>query len=103
MEAPYKTPFLEMFSVIGALLKVDGISDLDVLNIYKQTSFMTREDCTICNNAPELNNMSIFTDEVFVELEKLIGTELFKPKAIEKTTETENMVQNLPESLKIRV
>ena len=103
VEAPYKDPFLEMFNDIDALLKSDGISEVDVVDLYRKTSVVTREDCTICNNSPELNSLSIYTDEVHVELGKLIGTLQFKPKAIEKTTETKDIVQNLPISLKIKV
>ena len=103
VEAPYKDPFLEMFNDIDALLKSDGISEVDVVDLYKKTSVITREDCIICNNSPELNSLSIYTDKAHVELEKLIGTLHFKPKAIEKTTETKDIVQNLPNSLKIKV
>ena len=103
VEAPYKIPFLEMFNDIEDLLKVDEISERFVVDLYKEASDVTREDCTVCNNSTELNNLSLFTDNVHVELEKLIGKELFKPTAIEKTAETKVIVQNLPESLKIRV
>ena len=92
-----------MFDDIAGLLKFDGISELDVLNIFKQTSDVTREDCTICNNNPELNDLSIHAAKVRVELEVYVGTLQFKPKAIERTTETKNIVQNLPNSLKIKV
>ena len=103
VEAPYKLPYLEMLNDLEVLLKGDGISDLDVVDLYKRTSVATREDCTICNNSPELNSLSIFTDKVHVELKKIIGTLQFKQKAIDKATETKNIVQNLPESLKIKV
>ena len=94
---------MEMFNDIEALLRSDGISDLDVVALYKSISDVTREDCIICNNNPELNELSIFTDEVHVTLKKLVGTLKFKLKAIERTTESKNIVQNLPDSLKIRV
>ena len=103
VEFEYKIPFLEMFDDINALLKEDGISDLDIVELYKMTSVATREDCTICNNSPELNNLSIFTDRVYKELAKLTGSHTFKQTAIKKTTETRNIVQNLPKSLKIKV
>ena len=103
VETLYKIPFLEMFNDIEALLKVDEISDRFVVDLFKEASIVTREDCTVCNNSTELNNLSLFTDNVHVELEELIGKELFKPTAIEKTADTKVIVQNLPESLKIRV
>ena len=73
------------------------------MGLYKEASDVTREDCTICNNSPDLNNLSNFTGQVYDELKTLIGTNLFKTKAIEKTIETTNLVQNLPEILKIKV
>ena len=103
VEALYKVPYLEMLNDIGMLLKGGGISDLDVVELYKITSVATREDCTICKNSPELNSLSIFTYKVHLELQKLIGTLQFKQKAIQKTSETKNIVQNLPDSLKIKV
>ena len=103
VEALYKLPFLEMFNDIEVLLDNGGISDLDIVALYKIISDVTREDCTICNNNPELNDLSIHAAKVRVELEVYVGTLQFKPKAIERTTETKNKVQNLPNSLKIKV
>ena len=103
VEAQYKIPFLDMFIDIEALLKSDGISDRDLVDLYKEISVVTREDCAICNNSPELNILSNFTEKVHEELKNIIGTVQFRPKAIEKTTETKNLVQNLPDSLKIKV
>ena len=103
VEVDYKIPFLDMFDDIKVLLEGNAISDLDVVDIYKRTSVVTQEDCIICNNSPELHDLSIFTDRVHGELTKLLGTLLFKEKAIMKTTETKKNVQNLPKSLKIKV
>ena len=57
VEAPYKVPFLEMFNDIEALLKNDEISEHFVVDLYKEASIVTREDCTVCNNSSELNNL----------------------------------------------
>lgn len=103
VEASYKDPVLEMFNDIEALLTVDGIPDLYVVDLYKGASVVIREDCAICNNSPELKSLSIFTEMVHKELQSLVGTMQFKSKAIEKTTETKDMVQNLPNNLKIKV
>ena len=103
VEASYKDPFLDLFNDLEALLSGDGISDLDVVALYKSISSVTREDCTICNENPELNALSIFAAKVNEELVHYIGTILFKPQAMDKTTKTKTMVQNLPESLKIKV
>ena len=103
VEAPYKVPFLDMFKDIDALLKLEEISDSTVVDIFKEASDVIRKDCKICNNSPDLNSLSIFTGQVYVDLKNLIGTQLFKEKAIEKTAETTNLVEKLPESLKIKV
>ena len=103
VEALYKVPFLDMFNDMNALLKTEEISDLTVVDLYKEASNVIREDCTICNNSPDLNNLSIYTDHVYSELKPLIGTQLFKAKAIQKTTETTKRVDKLPDSLKIKV
>ena len=92
-----------MFNDINALLKAEEISDLTVVDLYKEASNVIREDCTICNNSPDLNDLSIYTKKVHKELKPLIGTQRFKAKAIEKTTETTERVNKLPESLKIKV
>ena len=103
VEALYKVPFLDVFNDINALLKAEEISDLTVVDLYKEASNVIREDCTICNNSPDLNDLSIYTKKVHKELKPLIGTQRFKAKAIEKTTETTERVNKLPESLKIKV
>ena len=66
VEALYKVPFLDLFNDLEALLRGDVISDLDVVALYKGISVVTREDCTICNNNPELNDLSIFAAQVHV-------------------------------------
>ena len=85
VEAQYKVPFLDMFNDMNALLNVDEISDPTVVDLYKEASDDIKKDCTLSNNSADLNNLSIFTEQVYVDLESLVGTELFKPKAIEKT------------------
>ena len=92
-----------MFNDIEALLTVAGIPDHYVVDLFKEVSVVTSEDCAICNNSPELKSLSIFTEIVHKELQSLVGTIQFKSKAIEKTTETKDLVQNLPDNLKIKV
>ena len=70
--ALYKLPFLEMFNDIEVLLNNDGLSQMDVLALYKTISDVTREDCEVCNNNPELNDLSIFAAKVRKELKKKI-------------------------------
>ena len=92
-----------MFSDLEALLSSNGISDEDVVALYKSIAVVTREDCTICNNSPDINNLSTFAEKVHVELVNHIGNILFKQQALVRTAETKNIVQNLPDSLKIKV
>ena len=66
-----------MFNDMNALLKTEEISDLTVVDLYKEASDVIREDCTICNNSPDLNNLSIYTNQIHRELKPLIGSKLF--------------------------
>ena len=79
------------------------MSELYLVHLYKELSVVTREDCESCNNSPELNDLSIFTNETYLELESLVGTQDFKSTANNKTAKSKTLVQQLPESLKIEV
>ena len=67
-------PFMEMFNDIHHLLTKDAIRDRRVVDLYKEVSDVTREDEAICNNSPELNSPSIFSDNVHLEFNNLIGS-----------------------------
>ena len=103
VEAPYKTPYQDLFNDLDTLIKGDLIPQLDIVHLYESISKATREDCTICNNQPDLDKLSLFTESVHKELESLIGKDQFKNTAIEKTSQTSTMVQDLPSSIKILV
>ena len=103
VEAPYKTPLLDLIRDLDTLIKGDFISQSEIVQLYDSISQSTRKDCTICNNQPDLDKLSFFTESVQKELESLIGKEQFKNKALEKTSQTSTMVQNLPSSIKILV
>ena len=103
VEIPYKIPFLEMFQDLDALLRGNSITDLDVLELYKMTSIATREDCISCSNATEIDELSNFSESVHNELKELIGNVEFKSRAIEKTVQTNVLVQKVPSSLKTKV
>ena len=103
VEALYKTPLMDLFGDLDTLIKRDFISQEDIVQTYKLTSQATREDCTICNNQPDLDKLSLFTESVHKELASLIGKDQFKNTAIEKTSQTSTMVQDLPSSIKILV
>ena len=101
--APYKTPFLDVFRDLERLIKGDHISELDVVDIYRIISETTREDCIICNQQPDLDRLSNFTQNISEDLRKIVGEPEFKNTAIEKTVETYSEVDDLPYSIKIMV
>ena len=101
--APYKTPFLDIFRDLERLIKGDHISELDVVDIYRIISETTREDCIICNQQPDLDRLSNFTQNISEDLRKIVGEPEFKNTAIEKTVETYSEVDDLPYSIKIMV
>ena len=103
MEIPYKFPYLEAIRDLKDLIEADGISDFNVVEIFKTMSLITQEDCEICNNSPEIQEISTFTEEVYIELRSLIGSILFKNTALDRTSDTNVLFDKLPESIKTRV
>ena len=103
VEIPYKFPYLEAIRDLKDLIEADGISDFNVVEIFRAMSLIIQEDCEICNNSPEIQEISSFTEEVFIELRSLIGSILFKNTALDRTSDTNVMFTNLPESIKARV
>ena len=69
VEAPYKIPLLDLFGDLYTLIKGDLISQLEIVHLYDSISQATREDCTICNNQPDLDKLSLFTESVHKELQ----------------------------------
>ena len=106
VESPYKTPFLDLFGELDALIKGDLISQLEIVHLYDSISQATREDCTICNNQPDLDKLSLFTESVHKELQRAseyLSKDLFKNTALKKTSQTLTRIQGLPSSIKIQV
>ena len=105
VEIPYKFPYLEAIRDLKDLIEADGISDFNVVEIFRAMSLITQEDCEICNNSPEIQEISTFTEEVYIELKSLIGMDwiLFKNTALYRTSDTNVMFTKLPESIKTRV
>ena len=103
MEIPYKVPYLEVIRDLEDLIKAEDISDFNVVDIFRAMSLITQEDCEICNNSPEIQEISTFTEEVYIELRSLIGSILFKNTALYRTSDTNVMFTKLPESIKTRV
>ena len=103
MEIPYKVPYLEAIRDLEDLIKAEDISDFNVVETFRAMSLITQEDCEICNNSPEIQEISTFTEEVYIELRSLIGSILFKNTALYRTSDTNVMFTKLPESIKTRV
>ena len=85
------------------LIEADDISDFNVVEIFKIMSLITQEDCNICNNSTEIQEISIFTELVYTELKSFIGSILFKNTSLERTRETNVLFKKLPESIKTQV
>ena len=101
----YKVPYLEMFKDVEEGLLADIFSETDIVEIFKITSVATAQDCAICNST-EIAEISNFTQTVYVELEEAAanGTlESFKEIALNRTSDTTEKLEELPETLEILV
>ena len=85
------------------LIEANDISDFNVVEIFKTMSLITQEDCDICNKSPEIQEISMFTELVYSELQSMIGNILFKNQSLERTSDTNILFEKLPESIKTRV
>ena len=103
IEVPYKNSFLEMFKDIENGILADDITELDVVELYRITSFVLEEDCSVCDHSPEIEELRNFTLTVHGILENLIGSDQFRSRALEETNRTRTMIEELPESLKAGV
>ena len=101
----YKVPYLEMFKDVEEGLLEDIFSETDIVEIFKITSDATAQDCAICNST-EIAEISTFTRTVYVELEEAVangnGTS-FKEIALNRTSDTTEKLEELPETLEILV
>ena len=100
---PYKFPFLEMFKDIEAGILADEISEQAVVELYQATSTALREDCQICADSEEIKKLRDFTISVHKKLKKLIGSDLFKDTALERTSKARQITDKIPESVKTKV
>ena len=102
----YKVPYLEMFKDVEHGLVEDVFSETDVVEIFKITSVATAQDCVLCNSE-EIAEISNFTQTVYVELEAAAanGTawESFKEIALNRTSDTTEKLEELPDTLEILV
>ena len=103
VEVPYKFPFLEMFKDIEAGILADEISQQTVVDLYKVTSLALKEDCEICDDSKEIKKIRDFTITVHKKLKKLIGSDLFKVTALERTIKAQQITDKIPESVKTKV
>ena len=73
---------------------------LDIVELYRATSSATKEDCDSCNNSPEIDQFSNFCEAAYNDLKGLVGDVNFMTKAIERTKRAQELIENLPSSLK---
>ena len=102
----YKVPYLEMFKDVEHGLMEDVFTETDIVEIFKITSVATAQDCAICNNSKEIAEISSFTETVYVELEEAAATgswESFKEIALNRTSDTNEKLEELPDTLEILV
>ena len=88
IEVPYKNSFLEMFKDIENGILADDITELDVVELYRITSFVLEDDCSVCDHSPEIEELRNFTLTVHGILENLIGSDQFRSTALEETNRT---------------
>ena len=103
VEVPYKFPFIEMFKDIETGILADDISEQAVVELYQATSLALREDCEICFDSEEIKKLRDFTMSVHKKLKKLIGSNLFKDTALERTRKAHQVTDKIPESVKTKV
>ena len=108
-EVPYKLPFIQMFEDLVTLIEKDDISDIDVVELYKVTFYVLREDCMLCDNSKEIGELKKqvkLTHRKLKELLKSKGITVedeFKKTALQKTRETLIITDKIPANLTAKV
>ena len=118
----YKKPLIELFEDLYTLIKNDEISNIEVVELYKSTSSALSEDCQICNDVQEIEELRNLTRSIHEELEKImmsenittsvvlkrnkrspsfisLGSNEFKKVALEKTSESNETAYKIPGSV----
>ena len=75
VEVPYKQSFIEMFEDLKSLIIEDEISNIDVVEFYKVTYFILREDCMSCDYSKEMEELRDETISIHRSLKKLMKSE----------------------------
>ena len=74
-EVPYKQPYIELFGDLKKLLIYDEISHIDVVELYKVIHFALREDCILCNNNKEIEELRNQTKIIYKKLRFIMKSE----------------------------
>ena len=123
----YKKPFIELFNDLEILVENDKISNIEIVELYKVTSEALSEDCEICNDIPEIEELRNVTRSIherleiimisenittptpvsrkkrspsFVPLDSAEGSKIFKDVVLNNTREALNVTNKIPESVK---
>ena len=71
----YKKPFIELFNDLEILVENDKISNIEIVELYKVTSEALSEDCEICNDIPEIEELRNVTRSIHERLEIIMISE----------------------------
>ena len=122
-EVQYKKPFIELFQELEILVENDEISNIEVVELYKVTSLALSEDCILCDDIPEIEELRDKTRIIHNKLEKIMISEnitstrkkrspsfislesdkIFKEAVQEETSEAILVAQKIPETVKGKI
>ena len=121
-EVPYKKPFIEFFQELGTLIQDKKISNVEVVELYKATSLALSEDCILCHDTPEIEELRNETKSIHEKLSQIMLSEnitspgstrkkrspsfislesdkKFKEIALEKTSEAIKIAKKIPDTV----
>ena len=71
----YKKPVIELFEELESLIQNEEISNVEVVELYNVTSFALSEDCVLCNNTPEIEELRNMTRSIHEQLMLIMMSE----------------------------
>ena len=121
-EVQYKIPLIELFQELETLLKNDEISNIEVVELYKATSSALSEDCKLCSNTTEIEELRKQTQSAHEKLTQIMlfenitfpgslrkkrspsfisleSDKIFKEAALEDTNEAIKMANKIPDTV----
>ena len=121
-EVQYKLPLIELFQELKTLIQNDEISNIEVVELYKSTSLALSEDCILCNDTREIEELRNQTKSIHEKLTQIMLSEnitspgstrkkrspsfisleseqKFKEVALEDTSEAIKTAEKIPETV----